>query len=77
ELRRGTLPPFLLGAKVFGEISGLVESLVAKAAPLYEAHPEVIDVTIDLGDNRRLTGTVPSVHRGQLVRTIYSRLAAK
>jgi exodeoxyribonuclease V gamma subunit len=77
ELRRGTLPPFLLGAKVFGEISGLVESLVTAAAPLYEAHPEVIDVTIDLGDNRRLTGTVPSVHRGTLVRTIYSRLAPK
>ncbi|WP_020107641.1 exodeoxyribonuclease V subunit gamma [Nocardia sp. 348MFTsu5.1] len=77
ELRRGTLPPFLLGSKVFGEISGLVESLVTVAAPLYEAHPEVIDVTIDLGDGRRLTGTVPSVHRGTLVRTIYSRLAAK
>lgn len=77
ELRRGTLPPFRLGGEVLRGISDDVESLVAAASPLYERIAETVDVTVDLGAGRRLTGTVTGVHGSVLVRTIFSRLAAK
>ncbi|WP_207838438.1 exodeoxyribonuclease V subunit gamma [Williamsia soli] len=77
ELRRGTLPPFRLGGEVFRGISDDVEALVAAAEPLYEGSPESFDVTVDLAGGRRLTGTVTGVHDGVLVRTVFSRLAAK
>jgi exodeoxyribonuclease V gamma subunit len=77
ELRRGTLPPFRLGGEVFHRISGDVESLVTAAAPLYETRSGVRDVTVDLGDGRRLSGTVTGLHGDILVRTIFSRVAPK
>lgn len=77
ELRRGTLPPFRLGGEVFRGISDDVESLVTAAAPLYEGSAHTVDVTVDLGGGRRLTGTVTGVHDSVLVRTIFSRLAPK
>ena len=39
--------------------------------------PESVDVDIDLGGGRRLTGTVPSVYARRLVSVGYSRLDAK
>jgi exodeoxyribonuclease V gamma subunit len=77
ELRRGTLPPFRLGGEVFHRISGDVEALVTAAAPLYTKPAEVRDVTIDLGDGRRLSGTVTGLHGDVLVRAIFSRVAPK
>lgn len=77
ELRRGTLPPFRLGAEVFRGIADDVESLVTAASPLYETPAETIDVTVNLGAGRRLTGTVTGVHGAVLARTVFSRLAAK
>ena len=39
--------------------------------------PEAVDVDVDLGAGRRLTGTVPLVYAGRLVSVGYSRLDAK
>jgi exodeoxyribonuclease V gamma subunit len=39
--------------------------------------PTSLDVTIDLGSGRRLTGVVPDVRGDRIVRVGYSRLAAK
>ena len=77
ELRRGSLPPFRLGGQVFQRIAGDVESLVTAAAPLHEKPSESRDVTVELGGGRRLSGTVPGVHEGVVVRTIFSRVAPK
>lgn len=77
EWRRGTLPPFALGAAVLDEVESTVDRLVRVARPLHEIPSRTIDIAVDLGDGRRLTGTVPDVHDDAVLRTTYSRLAAK
>ena len=77
EWRRGTLPPFALGSKVLADVESTVERLVEVAAPLREAPARAVDVEVDLGDGRRLTGTVAAVHDDAIVRATYSRLAPK
>ncbi|WP_067689644.1 exodeoxyribonuclease V subunit gamma [Nocardia jejuensis] len=77
EWRRGGLPPFALGAAVLEEVESTVDRLVRVAQPLHEIPSRTVDVAIDLGDGRRLTGTVPDVHDDALLRTTYSRLAPK
>ncbi|MEV6772241.1 exodeoxyribonuclease V subunit gamma [Nocardia sp. NPDC051030] len=77
EWRRGSLPPFGLGAAVLDEVEGTVDSLVRVAQPLHEIPSRTVDIAVDLGDGRRLTGTVPDVHDDALLRTTYSRLAPK
>ncbi|GAB0107503.1 exodeoxyribonuclease V subunit gamma [Nocardia sp. JMUB6875] len=77
EWRRGTLPPFSLGAAVLDEVEGTVDQLVRVARPLHEIPSRTIDIAVDLGEGRRLTGTVPDVHDDALLRTTYSRLAPK
>jgi len=77
EWRRGTLPPMRLGRNVLADVATAVEALVAAAAPLYAAPAESRDVTVDLGDGRRLTGTVPGLRDGTLVAASYSRLGPK
>ncbi|MGW0251529.1 exodeoxyribonuclease V subunit gamma [Nocardia goodfellowii] len=77
EWRRGTLPPFGLGGAVLDEIEHTVDKLVRAALPEYESPARAVDIAIDLGGGRRLTGTVPEVHGETLVRTTFSRLAPK
>ncbi|MEC3918470.1 exodeoxyribonuclease V subunit gamma [Nocardia sp. CDC160] len=77
EWRRGSLPPFSLGAAVLDEVESTVDQLVRVARPLHEIPSRTIDIAVDLGDGRRLTGTVPDVHDDALLRTTYSRLAPK
>ncbi|MFI1917649.1 exodeoxyribonuclease V subunit gamma [Nocardia sp. NPDC020380] len=77
EWRRGTLPPFGLGAAVLDEVESTVDRLVRVAQPMHEIPARTIDIAVDLGDGRRLTGTVPDVHDDALLRTTYSRLAPK
>ncbi len=77
EWRRGTLPPFGLGATVLAEVESTVDRLVEAAAPLRQAPPRTIDIAVDLGSGRRLTGTVADVHDDALIRATYSRLAPK
>ncbi|AYF73889.1 exodeoxyribonuclease V subunit gamma [Nocardia yunnanensis] len=77
EWRRGTLPPFSMGAAVLDQVEGTVDQLVRVARPLHEIPARTIDIAVDLGEGRRLTGTVPDVHDDTLLRTTFSRLAPK
>lgn len=77
EWRRGTLPPFGLGGAVLDEVEHTVDTLVRIALPEYERPARAVDIALDLGGGRRLTGTVPEVRGDTLVRTTYSRLAPK
>ncbi|WP_228001191.1 exodeoxyribonuclease V subunit gamma [Nocardia australiensis] len=77
EWRRGTLPPFGFGAAVLDEVESTVDKLVRASLPEYEGPARAVDIAIDLGNGRRLTGTVPEVHGESLVRTTFSRLAPK
>ncbi|MEV0079028.1 exodeoxyribonuclease V subunit gamma [Nocardia neocaledoniensis] len=77
EWRRGTLPPFGFGAAVLDEVEGTVDTIVRTALPDYEAPARAVDIAIDLGGGRTLSGTVPEVRGETLVRTTYSRLAPK
>lgn len=77
EWRRGGLPPFAFGAAVLEEVERTVDTLVRTATPHYALPARAVDIALDLGDGRRLTGTVPEVHGEILVRTTYSRVAPK
>lgn len=77
EWRRGGLPPFAFGAAVLDDVERTVETLVRTAQPHYEIPARAVDIALDLGNGRRLTGTVPEVHGDRLVRTTFSRVAAK
>ncbi|MEV6135445.1 exodeoxyribonuclease V subunit gamma [Nocardia sp. NPDC051990] len=77
EWRRGTLPPFGFGGAVLDEVESTVDKLVRAALPEYEGAPRAVDIAVDLGNGRRLTGTVPEVRGESLVRTTFSRLAPK
>ncbi|MFC9554648.1 exodeoxyribonuclease V subunit gamma [Rhodococcus sp. NPDC056960] len=77
EWRRGTLPPFALGESVLGGIEHAVESLVAVSGSVHVGRAESVDVDVDLGSGRRLTGTVGGVHGSVIASTTYSRLGPK
>ncbi|MGW1738022.1 exodeoxyribonuclease V subunit gamma [Nocardia sp. NPDC001965] len=77
EWRRGILPPAELGRAVLEQVERTVETLVRAAGPDYAQPPRDIDIALDLGEGRRLTGTVADVHGELLVRTTYSRVAPK
>ncbi|MBF6192643.1 exodeoxyribonuclease V subunit gamma [Nocardia implantans] len=77
EWRRGTLPPFGFGAAVLDEVEHTVDRLVRAAQADYTGPARAVDIAVDLGNGRRLTGTVPEVRGDTLVRTTFSRLAPK
>lgn len=77
EWRRGTLPPGQLGWRKAVDISERSELLAAEARRFRTAEPVALDVDIDLGSGRRLTGTVASVFGERLVSVTYSKLSGK
>jgi exodeoxyribonuclease V gamma subunit len=78
ELLRGVLPPGPLGERQLREVEEQVRPLVVQANGLRQGLPaRTLDVDVDLGDGRRLRGTVSSVFGNRLVTVTYSRLAAK
>jgi exodeoxyribonuclease V gamma subunit len=77
ERLRGELPPGALGDAVVTPLARDVEDLVSKTAGLRAGPAEALDVTVDLPDGSRLSGTVPGVHDDRIVRVEYSRLGAK
>ncbi len=77
ERIRGLLPPQQLGVATLTEVCGVVQTLVNSSAPLRAEPARTVDVDIDLGDGRRLTGTVPGVHGDRVVSTTYSSLRGK
>jgi exodeoxyribonuclease V gamma subunit len=77
EWRRGELPPGQLGWRMLGQILDRARPLEEAAAALRVTPPRAVDIAIDLGDGRRLIGTVPQVYGDRLVPVTYSRLGAK
>lgn len=77
EWRRGVLPPKWLGWRILGDVATRAEPLAAEARRLRTRPPRAVDIDVDLGDGRRLRGTVPEVYGDRLVPVAYSRLGAK
>jgi exodeoxyribonuclease V gamma subunit len=77
ELLRGTLPPGGLGAGSLQVVVEECQKLLARTGELRAGTRRSIDVDVDLGDGRRLSGTVAGVHGNRIVSLGYSRLKAR
>jgi exodeoxyribonuclease V gamma subunit len=77
ERLRGLLPPGALGGRTLTEVIDKVRPLHQAALQLRQGEPRTLDVDVDLGDGRRLTGTVGPVFGNRLVTVNYSRLAPR
>ena len=77
EWCRGTLPPGQLGWRKAKEIREQATVLAAEALPLRSEPARAVDVDVDLGGGRRLTGTVSPIFGNRLVSATYSRLGGK
>ena len=77
EVARGTLPPGRLALPVLARIRPVIEQVAAEVALQCPGSFEAtsIDVNLDLGDGRRLSGTVADVGGDLLRRVAYSRVA--
>ena len=76
ERLRGLVPPGQLGNAAFDPIVANVEALVAATTELRATPPETVEIATAV-DGVRLVGAVAGVHGDNLVRVVYSRLAAK
>ncbi len=74
EQLRGTLPPGRLGVDSLTEVTQECQRLMARTTDLRAGDVRSIDVDVDLGGGRRLSGTVAGVHGSKLVTLGYSRL---
>jgi exodeoxyribonuclease V gamma subunit len=77
EWRRGTLPPARLGLALLARLEQAVEALADVCLPVHTGRPTTLDVAVDLGAGRRLTGTVAGVYGSVLASSSYSTLAPK
>jgi exodeoxyribonuclease V gamma subunit len=77
EWRRGLLPPGRLGWRLLDKILTSAMPLATLAAGLRRTEPRAVDVSVHLGGDRWLRGTVPQVYGDRVVSVTYSRLAAK
>ena len=73
----GQLPPGPLGKGVLDDIIEVVRPLVMKALELRRGPQRTLDVDVDLGAGRRLSGTVGDVWGNNVVSVSFSNLAAK
>jgi exodeoxyribonuclease V gamma subunit len=74
EWRRGTLPPGNLGWRKSKELCDQAVLIAEAAAPYRGTEPRAVDVDVELGGGRRLTGTVAPVYTNRLVSVTYSKL---
>ncbi len=77
EWCRGTLPPGQIGWRTARRIQGQAAQLAMEAAGYRSCAPHAVDVDIELGPGRRLTGTVSPVFGDRLVSVTYSKLGGK
>ena len=77
EWCRGTLPPGQLGWRKAKTIRDRAALLATEAINLRSEPGRAVDVDVDLGSGRRLTGTVSPVFGDRLVSVTYSKLDGK
>ncbi|HEY1135120.1 MAG TPA: exodeoxyribonuclease V subunit gamma, partial [Nocardioides sp.] len=77
ERRRGQLPPRALGARTLERAEQDVRSLYLDTVDLRAGEPRTLDVDVDLGDGRRLVGTVGGIHANRLVSVSFSSVRAR
>lgn len=77
EWCRGTLPPGQIGWRTARRIRDQAARLAEAAAGFRSAPARAVDIDIDLGSGRRLTGTVSPVFGDRLVEVTYSKLGGK
>ena len=77
EWCRGTLPPGQIGWRTAKTIRDRSALLAAEAADCRIEPPRAVDVDIDLGSGRRLSGTVSPVFGDRTVDVTYSKLGGK
>jgi exodeoxyribonuclease V gamma subunit len=77
EQLRGTLPPGGLGELALRGVTEECQKLWARTVELRAGERRSIDVDVDLGGGRRLTGTVANVYGNRVVSLGYSRLKPK
>ncbi|MFC7959736.1 exodeoxyribonuclease V subunit gamma [Rhodococcoides kroppenstedtii] len=76
EWRRGSLPPHHQGRRELEDVEFVVGEVYRAAAPVHVGVPDTLDVAVDLGEGRRVTGSVPGVHGTTVARARYSTLGA-
>jgi len=74
EWRRGSLPPGRLGWRKATELRDQAAELAKAARRHRQFAPQALDVDVDLGSGRRLTGTVSPVYGDRIVSVTYSKL---
>ena len=67
EQLRGTLPPYRLGERALAGVTEECQRLWTSTVELRTGARRSVDVDVDLGDGRRLTGTVAGVYGTKLV----------
>jgi len=78
EWRRGVLPPGRLGWRLANDLFGQAQPVADLADTLRAGRrAEALDVAVDLGNGRLLTGTVTDVYGERVVRTSFSRVGPK
>jgi exodeoxyribonuclease V gamma subunit len=66
-----------MGERVLQKVAGRALPLAREALDTIGSDPRAVDIDVDLGEGRRLRGTVPELYGDLLVRVSYSRLGAK
>jgi len=74
ELLRGSLPPFELGRRALSGVADECQRLFVATESLRAAEARTVDIDVDLGNGRRLTGTVSRVYGNEIVTLSYSRM---
>jgi exodeoxyribonuclease V gamma subunit len=77
EQLRGTLPPGQLARLALRDVVAESQKLLERTADLRVGPSRSVDVDVDLGGGRRLSGTVTGLHGPKLVSVGYSRLKPK
>ena len=79
EIKRGTLPPGMLGRPVVNDVYKIVDAIVAEVQRLIPPGTVTnpVDVRVRFRDGRLLSGTVSSVRGDTLLSTTYSKVSPR
>src|SRR5690606_6788416 len=77
EQLRGLLPPGAAGQRALRRVVDRIRPLHAAVTPVLEVAPRSVDVDVDLGDGRRLRGTVDGIRGHRRTTVTYSRLGPR